>query len=181
MEFVLLGLLALRAMTIYEIKKALERGITLFYSASFGSINAAIARMLAKGWIVGEERVERGRHKRVFQLTPAGREAFGEWLASEIEEEKVKDPALTRLYFMGLAPAEQRIGVLEAHLQRLRQLLGQLDALHQQTASLEIAPELQTIARFQMLTLQYGRDFYAFNIRWYENLLATLKQEQPSA
>jgi len=181
MEYVLLGLLALRAMSIYEIKKALERGITLFYSASFGSINAAIDRLLAKGWIEGEEKVEHGRNKKVFHLTAAGREAFGEWLVSEIEEEKVKDPALTRLYFLGLAPAEERIRTLEAHVQRLRQLLGQLDSLHQQTASLDIAPELQTIAKFQMLTLQYGREFYAFNIRWYENLLADLKQEQPSA
>lgn len=37
MEFVILGLLALRVMTVYENNKALKRGISLFYSASFGS------------------------------------------------------------------------------------------------------------------------------------------------
>jgi PadR family transcriptional regulator, regulatory protein AphA len=176
-EFVILGLLALRAMTVYEINKALERGVSLFYSASFGSINAAIGKILKKGWVSGEEKVENGRNKRVFHLTPAGRQAFQNWLVSEIEAEKVKDPALTRLYFMGFSSAEERIFVLEAHIQKLRQTLGKLELIHQQATSLQIAPELQTKAKFQLLTLQYGRDFYAFNIRWYEALLESLKQD----
>lgn len=179
MEFVILGLLALRAMTVYEINKALERGVSLFYSASFGSINAAIDRMLAKGWISGQEAVENGRNKRVFHLTPAGRQAFQDWLASEIEAEKVKDPALTRLYFLGFSDPEERVRVLEAHLQNLRQTLGKLDVIHQQTANMQIPAELQKVAKFQLLTLQYGRDFYAFNIRWYEALLESLKQDIP--
>lgn len=65
---------------------------------------------------------------------------------------------------------------LEAHLQQLRQILDKLDLIHQQSASLQIAPEWQTVATFQLLTLQYGRDFYAFNIRWYGSLLESLKQ-----
>lgn len=177
MEFVILGLLALRAMTVYDINKALERGVSLFYSASFGSINAAITKLLEKGWISGEEKVENGRHKRVFHLTPAGRQAFQHWLASDIEAEKVKDPALTRLYFMGLADPQERLRVLEAHLQNLRQTLNQLEVIHQQSAHLHIPPDLQAVAKFQLLTLRYGRDFYAFNIRWYETLLEALKQD----
>ncbi len=177
MEFVILGLLALHPMTVYEIKKALERGVSLFYSASFGSINAAITRLLEKGSISGEEKVENGRNKRIFHLTPAGRQAFQDWLASEIEAEKVKDPALTRMYFMGFSDPQERIRVLETHIQNLHQTLGQLDFIHQQTAHLQILPELQAAAKFQLLTLQYGRDFYAFNIVWYETLLESLKQD----
>lgn len=177
MEFVILGLLALRAMTVYEINKALERGVSLFYSASFGSIHAAIGKLLEKGWVNGEEKVENGRNKRIFHLTPAGREAFQGWLVSDIEAEKVKDPALTRLYFMGFSNPQERIRVLEKHLQNLRQTLGKLDFIHQQAGHLQIPQELQTQAKFQLLTLQYGRDFYAFNVRWYETLLESLKQD----
>lgn len=176
MEFVILGLLALQSMTVYEINKALQRSVSLFYSASFGSINAAIRKILEKGWIIGQETIENGRNKRIFHLTPAGREAFQDWLVSDIEAEKVKDPALTRLYFMGLSDPQERIRLLEAHLQQLRQILDKLDLIHQQSASLQIAPEWQTVATFQLLTLQYGRDFYAFNIRWYGSLLESLKQ-----
>ncbi len=180
MEFVILGLLALHAMTVYEINKALERGVSLFYSASFGSINTAIGKMLEKGWVSGDEKVENGRNKRVFHLTPAGMDAFQGWLNSEIEAEKVKDPALTRLYFMGFSNHQERIRVLEAHVEKLRQTLKALELIHQQTTSLQIAPQAQTKAKFQLLTLQYGRDFYAFNIRWYETLLESLKQDDSS-
>lgn len=177
MEFVILGLLALRAMTVYEINKALERGVSLFYSASFGSINAAIGRMLEKGWISGEEKVENGRNKRTFHLTPAGRKAFQDWLSSDIEAEKVKDPALTRLYFMGLAPAQERIRVLEAHLEKLRRTLDALQLIYRQSAEVETPPGLEDVRRFQQFTLDYGRAFYAFNIAWYQNLLGTLKED----
>jgi PadR family transcriptional regulator, regulatory protein AphA len=178
-EFVILGLLALQAMTVYEINKALERGVSLFYSASFGSINAAIGKMLEKGWISGQEKVENGRNKRVFHLAPAGREAFQDWLKSDIEAEKVKDPALTRLYFMGFSSAEERLVVLETHIQKLRQTLGKLELIHQQAAEIETPPALEEARRFQMYTLDYGRAFYAFNIAWYQNLLETLKKDTP--
>jgi PadR family transcriptional regulator, regulatory protein AphA len=178
-EFVILGLLALRAMTIYEINKALERGVSLFYSASFGSINAAISKMLAKSWISGQEAVENGRNKRIFHLTPAGRQAFQDWLASEIEAEKVKDSALTRLYFLGFSDPQERIRVLEAHVQKLRHTLDTLELINLQSAEIETLLELEETRRFQMFTLDYGRAFYAFTIAWYEALLETLKKDLP--
>jgi PadR family transcriptional regulator, regulatory protein AphA len=176
-EFVVLGLLALRAMTVYEINKALERGVSLFYSASFGSINAVMNRMLDKGWVYGEERVESGRNKKIYHLTPAGQAAFQDWLKTDIEAEKVKDPALTRLYFMGFASAPERIDILKNHIGRLRQTLNALDLIHQQSAETSSPPGLEDVRRFQLFTLDYGRAFYAFNIAWYEDLLNTLEKD----
>ncbi len=180
MEFVILGLLALQAMTVYEINKALENSISLFYSASFGSINAAIGRMLKKGWISGEEKVESGRNKKIFHLTSAGREAFQNWLGSEIEAEKVKDPALTRLFFMGMLPIEQRISVLERHIETLQQTCVTLQAIQEQANCIELPQDLNEVYACQMLTLQYGLDFYRFNIQWYQDLLDELRKKNPA-
>lgn len=180
MEFVILGLLALRAMTIYDINKALEKGISLFYSASFGSINAAIGKMLIKGWLSAEEKVENGRNKKVFSLTPAGQQAFQAWLGSEIDREKVKDPALTRLFFMGMLPIEQRIPLLEAHIDSLRQTLDALNIIRESSINMQVEEALQDIFDYQLFTLQYGCDFYTFNINWYQNLLEKLKKQSPA-
>jgi DNA-binding PadR family transcriptional regulator len=176
MEFVLLGLLTLRAMTVYEINKALERGISLFYSASFGSINAALEKMSEKGWITAQEKVENGRNKKVYSLTPLGQQAFQEWLRSELQAEKVKDPALTRVYFMGFLPQAERIRILEGHLNNLRRTLDALTILQRESAAKLVPEDLRDVFDYQMLTLQYGCDFYSFNIAWYENLLQNLKQ-----
>lgn len=178
MEYVILGLLAIRAMTVYEINKALQKSISLFYSASFGSIHSAIDRMILNGWILAEERIENGRNKKMYHLTPGGQEALQHWLQSEIEAEKVKDPALTRLFFMGMLPIDQRIALLESHIQTLHQTHAILHSLQEQSGGVKVPQEHGDIYACQLLTLQYGLDFYSFNIAWYQNLLDDWKKKR---
>ena len=109
MEFVILGLLLLKPRTLYELNKTLAEKISLFYSASFGSISSAINKLLEKGWIELREHIERGRNKKIYTITAAGQSAFHDWLNSAIAPEKVKEPALTRLFFLGYLDPAQRI------------------------------------------------------------------------
>ncbi len=176
MEYVILGLLLLRARTMYEIKHVFEDTLALFYSASFGSISTAIGKLLEKGWIAVQEQVDNGRNKKIYTITPAGTAVFQEWLSSHIPSEKVKEPALTRMFFMGFLDPAQRIAVLEAHVATLAGLYATLDLLEAQTASLEIPAAQADLATFQKLTLQYGKDYYAFSLAWYRRLLSTLKE-----
>jgi DNA-binding PadR family transcriptional regulator len=177
MEFVILGLLMLREQTLYEIKKAFEDTISLFYSASFGSIGAAISKLLEKEWIGLEERVEHGRNKKIYAITPAGSAAFQDWLRSHIPSEKVKEPALTRLFFMGFLPATERIALIESHVAALEAIHATLAMLHAQAEQAEIPAEKHELAEFQLLTLDYGRDYYAFSIAWFKQLLTSLKEQ----
>ncbi len=177
MEFVILGLLSLRAMTVYEINKALQRGVSLFYSASFGSINAAIKKMINNGWIEGEEKIENGRNKKIYHINHRGQQAFREWLGSEIEIVKVKEPALTRLYFMGFASDNERIRVLEEHISILRDVLNTLELIKNQSAGLQAPEGMEVVQSFQRLTLDYGIAFYKFNITWFQTLIESLRKE----
>ena len=45
MEYVILGLLMLQPNSVYGIRKAFEQGISMFYSASLGSIQTAVKRL----------------------------------------------------------------------------------------------------------------------------------------
>lgn len=177
MEYVILGLLMLRERTIYELKKVLEETISLFYSASFGSIASAVAKLLEKEWISVSERTDRGRNKKIYALTPAGAAALRGWLGSPIPQEKVKDPALTRLFFMGLLPAPERIALLELHLAELESACARLAELELAAGRLDVADHQRELAAFQLLTLRYGKDYYAFSRDWYRRLLADLKEQ----
>ncbi len=177
MEYVILGLLMLREQSMYEINKALEETISLFYSASFGSISSALGRLAEKGWIVAREQVEQGRNKKLYAPTPAGEAAFGEWLGTQIPGEKVKDPALTRLFFLGFLPPQQRAALIEAHLASLEALHTSLEALERRAEAADVPEARREQAVFQRLTLRYGRDYYAFSIGWYRQLLDTLKEQ----
>ncbi|MCU0491952.1 MAG: PadR family transcriptional regulator [Chloroflexaceae bacterium] len=178
MEFILLGLLIGRERTLYDLNKLLDSSISLFYSASFGSISSALNRLFAKEWVSLREAVEHGRNKKIYAITPAGAAAFQEWLQSPIPSEKVKEPALTRLFFLGHLQLAQRIAVLEAHLAALEALAHTLDQLEQQQATLVAPAEQHDISTFQQLTLNYGREYYAFSLAWFQRLLHTLKEQQ---
>lgn len=177
MEYVILGLLSLKARTIYEINKAIEQGVSLFYSASFGSLNIALKKMIQKGWVDIEEKIENGRNKKIYHINDKGRQAFANWLGSEIETTKVKEPALTRLYFLGFAATNEQIKVLKEYLQNLRQTLTTLEFLYQQSLEVSHPKELKQVERFQRLTLDYGIAFYQFNINWFQTIIDELRNE----
>jgi DNA-binding PadR family transcriptional regulator len=177
MEYVILGLLLIRTRTLYELKKVFDAKIALFYSASFGSISSAIGKLLEKQWITVQEQVEQGRNKKIYTITPDGAAAFQAWLGSAIPSEKVKDHALTRLFFLGFLSPAERVALIERHLAMLEAQAAELAALEAAAHGMAIPAAQQDIARFQALTLRYGQDYYAFSIAWFQRLLADLKDQ----
>jgi PadR family transcriptional regulator, regulatory protein AphA len=177
MEYIILGLLMQRERTLYEIKKVLETSISLFYSASFGSIGTALEKLVAKEWVVLRELVERGRNKKIYGLAPPGAAAFAAWLVSPIASEKVRDPALTRLFFLGHLAMPERIAVIKAHLVNLESHYAVLATLDEANANVTIPTMYEELVVFQQFTLDYGRDYYAFSIDWFKRLLRTLEEQ----
>ncbi len=176
MEYVILGLLLLKQRSIYEIKKILEETISLFYSASFGSINSAIDKLLVKQAVTMQEQVEAGRFKKIYSITPVGKIAFEQWLASTIPQEKVKDPALTRLFFLGFLTPNERIRLVREHLTSLQLVHAQLNSLLHEREQISVAAEQQALVDFQWLTLEYGLAYYNFSLNWYQQLLTKLEE-----
>ena len=58
---VILGLLMLSPMTLYELNKQFEAGVSLFYAASLGSIRSAVLGLLDKELVSITESVDNGR------------------------------------------------------------------------------------------------------------------------
>ncbi|WP_025025397.1 PadR family transcriptional regulator [Caldalkalibacillus mannanilyticus] len=64
MEFVILGLLMIRQMSQYDIKKILQQKISPFFSPSLGSIQSALKKLMDNGHIELDEVVEGGRQQK---------------------------------------------------------------------------------------------------------------------
>src|SRR5699024_9765083 len=72
MAHVILGLLMLWPQSLYEPTKHFTAGISLFYSASTGSIKRALDRLIEDEYIaVASEHGPRG--KKTYEVTPTGR------------------------------------------------------------------------------------------------------------
>jgi DNA-binding PadR family transcriptional regulator len=165
---VILGLLLIGPATLYALNKQFEQGISLFYSASLGSIRSALTVLHGKGLVAVSESVENGRSKKTYTITAAGRTAFTEWMLAPVTGGNLETVALSKLYLLGLLPAEARNGVVRDLTARIERDEQQLAQLARMLDTMELPQEYREIFRYQRLTLDYGlmshraaREFFA--------------------
>ena len=80
-DFVILSLLARRAMYGYEISQQLEHSGNGFFEMKEGLLYPALHRMQEKGWVSTDWQVVDGRRRKYYTLTRLGREVLGEQAA----------------------------------------------------------------------------------------------------
>lgn len=82
--------------TGYEIRKqSVEGDFSYFVDTSFGAIYPALSRLTDEGLVVCRDEVNPGKPARkVYSITPAGRQAFIEALHQPIEPDVFKSPFL---------------------------------------------------------------------------------------
>lgn len=167
MANVILGLLLLRPMSLYDLLRAFEAGVSLFYSASSGSLKRALDGLLASGRVEVESVDPGSRGRKVYRVTDAGREAFGAWMRGDLTEADAETGALSRLYFLGLVDADDRDGVLRRIESRIAADLGRLEALQVSVDRAVVPDELADVATYQRATLAYGLASHRFALDWF--------------
>lgn len=149
LELALLGLVALRRQSGYDIKRIFETTALAQFSSSPGAIYPALARLEARGLLASKLETAAGaRRRRVYAITPAGEDMLDAWLHEVVTvEELSNDPTLPMLRFSMAEDRLNRGEVLEylqtfreATKEYLQQLehqaeeLGQLPVLHPRLA-----------------------------------------------
>lgn len=177
MEFVILGLLMIRSQTVYELNQSFKTGVSLFYSASYGSLQTALKKLLEKGWVSFSEEVENGRHKKVYAVQPAGKEAFAAWMKSETPDSKLEVTALSKMYFLGLVTdAGERRDILREITDKTEQALAGLEALNRELGQMEVPEAYRGLFRYQLKTLEYGIGAHRFARDWFAKELKELER-----
>lgn len=172
MEHVVLGLLMVQSLTLYGLNRAFKQGISLFYSASYGSLQAAVKNLLGKGWIVFEEQVEKGRNKKVYSITEQGRRAFYEWMLEDIPANKLEVTALSKVFFLGLMEGrEQKRKIVQEILNKVDIVQNELSEMQQEISQYEVPDPYREIFKYQVKTLDYGLQAHAFAREWFTALL----------
>src|SRR5512138_3194995 len=116
-QFALLGMLSLRPMSGYDIRKTVQESIAFFWTESYGQIYPMLKQLSAEG-LVKPVRVESSgrRNRNVYALTPKGRARLRAWLAAPVGQEPARSELLLKMFFA------RQIGKSEVagHLQRTR-------------------------------------------------------------
>ena len=125
----LLGLLAWRPMSGWELYAEFEHTIGHFWSITRSQVYRELQTLAERGYVeLGESGA---RERRVSTITPAGREAFNAWIARMPGEEQIRVPFLLTVFFAeAVPPAVLRQATIEqrrTHAARLDGYLAQID------------------------------------------------------
>lgn len=176
MDNLILGLLILQSRTIYEIKSRIDQGLNMMYSASMGSIQAAIKKLLAAGCIVCSETVENGKFKKIYSITEEGRVRFNEWVNSPISSANEKHPELLKIYFMGMSDKSMRIQRVQDCIDEMKLMYASLSMICSDANGMQFQEELRDIFNYQLMSAKFGADFVKFQIDWYTDMLNKMKE-----
>jgi PadR family transcriptional regulator, regulatory protein AphA len=168
--YVILGMLAWRPMSGYDIKATVDHSTRFFWAASYGQIYPELRRLAEAALVEGEPEDEGGRRRTVYSLTPDGREALRDWLAREPETYEMRDAGLLKLFFAAAAPetAEATLDAKRRHHEAVVERLRAIEATGK--------PE-----GFALVVLRYGIECNEFMARWCEREAERLRAEKAEA
>lgn len=119
--FAILGLLARRASTGYEVAQRMRQPIGYFWTARHSQIYPELNRLDAAG-LVEHEVIEGAgpRPTKRYRITETGRDALAAWVVGDLEPQPVRDLEILRLWSIWTVEPDAAT-----------ELVGRLEAVHQ--------------------------------------------------
>ncbi|MGO9487594.1 MAG: helix-turn-helix transcriptional regulator [Solirubrobacteraceae bacterium] len=152
-SYIVLGLLErLEPATPYDLKQLAQLSTVNFWTVPHTQIYTECARLAGAG-LLEEQREQTGRRRRIYRLTPAGREALSSWRAEPAAGHyELRDVATLKLFF-GAEPKSLAADQVDAHRSRLASFEELRDAVAESPEGWRRALELgiaqeQTFIRF---------------------------------
>ncbi|MDR7380964.1 PadR family transcriptional regulator [Promicromonospora iranensis] len=168
LDALILGLLDLRPMTGYDLKKTFDGTVAHFWSADQSQIYRTLARLEQDGLVDVRVVAQAGKpDRREHRLTDDGRARLTEWLRSPLPDEKPREPFLGRLFFVGREDDPELVRAL---------LAERRDAARRLLATLESLPTVDSdlAARLRSATLRKGILEVQAELTWLDELEAAL-------
>jgi DNA-binding PadR family transcriptional regulator len=166
MQYVILGLLLQGPLSLYDLHKHFTASVSLFYSASYGSLKRALSVLVDAGHVQTTEAPVGARRRTLHTITPAGREAWRTWMHEPVTASLVDTVVLAKVFFLDGLQQSERGAVVATLLERVDRDLERLRAV-ESTLSTEPVPEdLRDTYRYRGATLDFGIRSYELMQRW---------------
>lgn len=165
----ILGLLAERPMSGYDMKRMADHSVRHFWAISYGQIYPELKRLVGAGLVEVEAAPRGTRERHVYRLTDEGRQRLQDWLANRVPAPiEIRDEMLLKLFFADELPVAERLALLrvmrarhEATAAGLRSLEEHVQAKHDRHA-------------MHGEVLRYGIGLHTWCAQWCADLEAKL-------
>lgn len=174
----ILGFLAYKEMTGYDLTKAFDSSVRFFWHAQKAQVYQTLDKLEKQGFVTHERVVQDTRpNKKLYTITDDGRTAFLTWLAEGSGDIDFKSSLLMKLFFSGNLPIEQAIEHLEqfsadceAFVEDMQQIP---QAIEKYSRSAPAADPL-----FWGLTADFGARYMRMCIEWAQDSIKKLEASQ---
>ena len=159
LRYALIGLLAWRPSSGYELTKRFAVSIAHAWPVSHSQIYPELARLVSEGLI---EQIEEGpRGRKTYATTPAGIAALREWMQSTEPAYDRRSEADLREFFLWVIPPADALAYLERSTHVYRRRLAELENIARTVDWTSDVPN-----RAMRLTLEKGIRNYRMLIEW---------------
>ena len=179
---VILGMLAARPRSGYEIKQLVDSTARFFWAASYGQIYPELKELEKAGLVTGADSSQGARQRTTFKLTADGRRAAREWIGQPPEVLETRDEGLLKLFFAGSIDgkraaeiARERAAISRQKAAELRAIWDAVDAEGQPEGAAS-EPDIGS-----MTVLRYGIEASEWAAGWFERAAEDLERVMTGA
>ncbi|WP_052712274.1 PadR family transcriptional regulator [Domibacillus indicus] len=175
--FILLGLMTTGCSTGYSMKQLIDTGLSHFWKISYGQIYPALKKLTDEGLAeVQQETQEDKPDKKVYNMTPKGKKALEQWLASPIEGglPVQKNEWLLKLFFSRHESTETAIVKIKQYKEQLQQRFSLYKQIEKMITECAVRSEDE---RFWLFTLRHGLKLTSAALDWCDEVIDELQKE----
>jgi PadR family transcriptional regulator, regulatory protein AphA len=156
----LLGLLAARPWSGYELTRVLSKSLAYVWPVKHSQVYPELSRLLRDGLI--EQKEEGPRRKKVYGITAAGRREVTDWLRTTEPSHDSRNEALLRVFLLWLLTPPEAADYLRSETAFHRQRLAELTAIAAEP------PAALPAVRYSQIMLEWGLRYHSAIIEWLE-------------
>jgi DNA-binding PadR family transcriptional regulator len=157
----ILGLLAIRPMSGYDISRSYERALQRVWYAPVGQVYPTLKAMQGEGLLDVEVHVQESRpNRKEYRLTDQGREALLEWLTAASALPFMHHEFISKLFLLDNLEEDKRRELVADYVARCSAWSADLEAIEEKMAPTLDGP-FQKSVHFQLLSLRHLRRLVA--------------------
>jgi DNA-binding PadR family transcriptional regulator len=173
-RYAILGILSIKPMSGYEIRKFVQVSIGNFWHESYGQIYPVLKELESEGYLQSKTIPhEKGSDKIVYSLTKEGRAELKIWLTKPVESQPYRNELLLKLFFGREISKAENILHLQNEEAKVKESLKNYQTILKLTKKkFSKTPDLP----YWICTLDYGIEMMNAELKWIETTKKELEK-----
>jgi PadR family transcriptional regulator AphA len=179
-KYAILGMLTIKPMSGYEMKKRFDGSIAHFWNENYGHIYPVLKRLELEGLVTKKTEQASGNPPRnIYSVTDRGRRELHDWLLLPAERPTLRIELLLKLFFGYGIPVENAMEKVRMEKAACEQALHTFEQIEEHLLSVDHG-EGAKVTPYALITLRYGQHYYRAIADWCDETLSTLEKRTSS-